>query len=315
MVLVGILMTSIVPKMSQGLWTLTISFIILTPIAISLKSYGEIKIISWFGLIATAIVVVVSVVMSFLFYGSSQYSTENTKHNFSHSFLNVSTFSNAFNVFTFAFGATAIFPNIFVKMEHKEEWPKAVIAGYGSAFLLYAPIGIVGYHVYGDYLGTVSTILDAIQSFDTSTAIVINVCSAIMIAHILSAFPIIINPIFRVVERKWLEDEQGNSPTPKRLMVRTIIMIILIVVALFFPYFLNIMSLVSCISVSLSGYILPCFFYWKICRPSQPEKVWLVIIVIFGLLGSVVGIILSVQDLINNVKKNPDPFSGLFTLQ
>jgi len=115
-----------------------------------------------------------------------------------------------------------------------------------------------------------------------------------------------------MVERTFLSKNDEVVSTGKRLFWRTIIMVCLVIIALFFPYFLNIMSLVSCISVSLSGYILPCFFYWKICKPSMGEQIWLVFIVLFGTLGSIVGIILSTQDLIKNVQQNPDPFKGLF---
>jgi uncharacterized membrane protein len=72
------------------------------------------------------------------------------------------------------------------------------------------------------------------------------------------------------------------------------------------------MSLISCISVSLSGYILPCLFYWKICKPAVYERVVLVLLIIFGFVGSVIGIYLSVATLIEDVKKNPNPFNGLF---
>jgi hypothetical protein len=86
-------------------------------------------------------------------------------------------------------------------MAKKNEWTKAVVGGYGTAILLYAPISIVGYIVYGSFLGRsdVSTILDAIIFFDSSTAVILKVCSGIMIAHILSAFPIVINPVFLAV--------------------------------------------------------------------------------------------------------------------
>jgi hypothetical protein len=63
---------------------------------------------SWFGFLATAVVVVVSCVMSFLFFGSESYDVQKKEYGFDHSFFNGSKFSNAFNVFTFAFGATAI---------------------------------------------------------------------------------------------------------------------------------------------------------------------------------------------------------------
>jgi len=307
LVLIGILMVGIYSKVSTGFWTLTIGIVILTPIATLLKSYGEIKIISIFGFAATAVVVIVSVIMSFVFFNSPSYFSYKSEYNFSHSFFNAETFPNAFNIFTFAFGATAIFPNIFAKMEHKDEWPKAVIGGYSTALFLYAPIAIVGYIVYGSYLSLSPTILDAIQFFDKDTSLILKICGGVMVAHILSAFTILINPIFLAIERKL-----NYTTSIRRLILRPIIMVILIAIALFFPYFLSIMSLVSCISVSLSGYILPSLFYWKICNPHKEEKLLLIIVTLFGLVGSIVGIILSTRDLINNVKQNPNPFENLF---
>jgi len=89
-------------------------------------------------------------------------------------------------------------------------------------------------------------------------------------------------------------------------------MLILIVVALFFPYFLDVMSLLSCISVSLSGFILPCLFYWKLCRTSVLEKILLVVIIAFGTIGSAVGIYVNGKALVEDVEANPNPFSSLF---
>ncbi len=45
LVLLGILMNGIYPRVSHAFWTLAIGFIILSPVAMSLRSYGEIKII------------------------------------------------------------------------------------------------------------------------------------------------------------------------------------------------------------------------------------------------------------------------------
>ena len=92
-------------------------------------------------------------------------------------------------------------------MLHKEEWPKAVVGGYCTSLLLYAPIAVIGYYVYGSYLSKFSTILEAIQFFDPKTSFILKICSAIMIAHIVTAFPIVINPVFLAVRKKQLEND------------------------------------------------------------------------------------------------------------
>jgi len=237
------------------------------------------------------------------------------KNNFSTTVFNFSpSFATGFSIFAFAFGATAIFPNIYVKMSNRPDWPKAIIGGYLASLSLYAPISIIGYLVYGAYLGnsSVSTILDAILAFDTSTAVVVKICSGVMMAHIISAFPIVVNPIFLVLEERFTSNSKwGEFLT--RLIIRGIMMAILIVIAVFFPYFLEVMSLLSCISVSLTGFILPCLFYWKICHPNLLEMIILLAVIVFGIVGSGVGIYESSVQLYDKVKENPNPFKDIFT--
>jgi hypothetical protein len=92
--------------------------------------------------------------------------------------------------------------------------------------LVYVPISIIGYLVYGSFLSqpSVNTILDAvavrnvkltltIKTFDIKTGVIVKICSAVMIAHIISAFPIVVNPIFLVVyfSESLTENEVGSK--------------------------------------------------------------------------------------------------------
>jgi hypothetical protein len=96
-------------------------------------------------------------------------------------------------------------------MLHKEEWPKAVLGGYCTSLILYAPIAVIGYYVYGSYLAKFSTILEAIQFFDQRTSFILKICSGIMIAHIVTAFPIVINPVFLTVKCRKFSSFDMNS--------------------------------------------------------------------------------------------------------
>jgi len=199
-------------------------------------------------------------------------------------------------------------------MVDRSKWLQAVVGGYTASLCLYAPIAIVGYLVYGSFLAKTSTILEAIMSFRDNTKIAVDVCSGIMIAHIFSAFPIVINPVFQVVEKRFSNpSHSGLRELIQRIAIRGPIMGVLILVALFFPYFLDVMSLLSDISVSLTGFILPCLFYWKICHPPLWEKILLVIVIAFGVVGSTVGIYVSVNSLIDDISAQPNPFKDLFT--
>jgi hypothetical protein len=47
LILIGLLMLSIESRVSNGFWTLAIGLLVLTPIAMALKSYGELKIVRY----------------------------------------------------------------------------------------------------------------------------------------------------------------------------------------------------------------------------------------------------------------------------
>jgi len=72
------------------------------------------------------------------------------------------------------------------------------------------------------------------------------------------------------------------------------------------------MTLISCISVSLSGYILPCIFYWRITSPHILERFILLAVILFGVVGSGVGLYVGIKQMISDVEKSPNPFTGLF---
>eukprot|EP01119_Soliformovum_irregulare_P021662 TRINITY_DN7265_c0_g1_i1.p1 TRINITY_DN7265_c0_g1~~TRINITY_DN7265_c0_g1_i1.p1 ORF type:complete len:437 (-),score=68.34 TRINITY_DN7265_c0_g1_i1:146-1456(-) len=315
LILLGLLMEGIVPRVSHGFWTLAFGLVVVGPISIGLRSYGEIKWISYFGFAATAVVVIVATVLSLVFFFGEEYNKEKETWGFTTRLAQGSSFAIGTSVFTFAFGSQAIYPNIYVQMTDTSKWSLSVLSGYVATLLLYLPISIAGYAVYGEFLGNSQfsqTILSTIQHFDAHHLdLIIRILNAIMILHIMSAFPVVVNPLFSALEAHWFR-KRGHHSLKLNLLSRSILFLIMLVLALFFPYFLDIMSLISCLSVSLSCFILPCLFYWKICQPPVFERVLLVIIMLFGIVGAVCGTVVAIEGLVSDVKKNPNPFSGLF---
>jgi len=202
LILTGILMEGIVPQIGHGFWTLAYGIVLISPIAIILKTFNEIKIISVLGFLATLVVVIASSVLSLIFYFSSSYSEKVIKCKITHDIIRGQPLVIAFSVFTFAFGATAIFPNLYMHMKNKEHWPRSVISGYTIVTAMVLAIAICGYLAYGTYLEKTSTILDANQFFG-SQSWPAQALAGIMILHIVSAFPVVINPVFLAIERNF----------------------------------------------------------------------------------------------------------------
>lgn len=81
-------------------------------------------------------------------------------------------------------------------MAHKHEWSLAIISALSTSVIFYCTMGVVGYYVYGNYLMAGSSILGVIGDFDPSTHIYIQITMCILVAHLMLAFPIVINPVF-----------------------------------------------------------------------------------------------------------------------
>lgn len=148
-------------------------------------------------------------------------------------------------------------------MSIRRDWNKAVLAGYFGAMLMYTPIAIVGYLVYGSFLGSKQangTILGAILSFDPQTEIVTKVCSVIMVVHILSAYPVVTNPIFLAVESKIMptdpDEKETKSQLVRRLLIRVLISAVLILMALF----------VRIIPPAFSPFLFSSLTFWILCH-------------------------------------------------
>eukprot|EP01116_Phalansterium_solitarium_P008869 TRINITY_DN22833_c0_g1_i1.p1 TRINITY_DN22833_c0_g1~~TRINITY_DN22833_c0_g1_i1.p1 ORF type:complete len:480 (-),score=102.68 TRINITY_DN22833_c0_g1_i1:91-1530(-) len=296
LVLVGLLMHALVPKVPHGFWTLVVG-VCVSFVVLPMKTLGEAKWMSAFAIVATAAVVFMSVVVSLLFRFSADYAAQESM--FAHQSIKGSTLATGFSVFTFAFGATALFPNIYAHMSRKEDWDMSMYTAYGLSFmLLYLPIAVVGYYVYGAYLAQTSNMIDALSAFaasNTPVGGVVMAATALIIVHLLTALPIVLVPVLNTIERRIVKPD---ALLLLRLAIRAVTIASLTVIALFFPYFLDIISIVTCVSVSMSCYILPCLFYWQLIRPGVGMKILLVLIMLFGLLGSGVGIYVAIDELI-----------------
>jgi len=149
----------------------------------------------------------------------------------------------------------------------------------------------VGYAVFGKELGNYNDILAPVRGTTKVGMIVANICTALLVLHLLCALPIASNPIFAVIERRFNKGDRILS----RIILRSIVFVLLIIVALVFPYFLDFMGLVTNISVAMTVYVLPVLFYMKLGNPKWWEIPLLWIVIVFSLNGSIVGVYNSVS--------------------
>jgi len=211
----------------------------------------------------------------------------------------------------FSLGAHPIFPNLYEELNNKNQWGLVTNLGWIIVCALYFTTAIVGYLIFGNALNGNDTFLATLRKF-VGPHIIISIGEILFCAHFICAIPIFATPFFYTFNEYLVSIKK---PLLGDKLNRIIIIFILIVIAIFFPYFTDIMGLISDISTSLAVLILPALFYWKLCKTTTLEKIWLVIIICFGCAGSIIGIYQSIEDLIFNIINNPigDFFEHSFT--
>ena len=105
------------------------------------------------------------------------------------------------------------------------------------------------------------------------------------------------------------------------ILIRIVIVAFLTSLAVVFPYVLPMISIVTDISVVAAVYIFPPLIYWKLrtnVRKQGFALAWLiraglVLIIVYGLLGSAFGLRQALPTLYEAVKHGGNPFAHIFT--
>lgn len=167
----------------------------------------------------------------------------------------------SFGTIMFAFGAASSFPTIQNDMADKTKFGKTIYWSFAAILLMYLPIAIGGYAVYGEAVApNIAMSLSA-----TPLTLVANV---FMVIHLVFAFIILINPVCQEVE------ELYNVPRDSvgwRMVVRLSIMAAILFVGESIPRFYTILALVGASSVALLTFILPSFCYLALISKTPGE--------------------------------------------
>lgn len=126
----------------------------------------------------------------------------------------------------------------------------------------YLPVGICCFIVFGNKIN--DNIITNLDDNWRKTVVLV-----LITGHLLTAFNIILNPVFQGVEQAL------NAPTKfstKRVIVRGCVLICVLFVAQSVPNFGPILSFIGGSTISLSSFILPCVFYWLLCRQPKYHK-------------------------------------------
>lgn len=120
--------------------------------------------------------------------------------------MTIVCFVLAFGAIAFSFGGTATFPTIQTDMKHPNLFHIAVVFAYLCVLALYIPVSTLGYFAFGDNIQ--SNVLKNLGSSSPITKAV----EALITAHLLFSFVIVINPVSQQLE-EWLSVSAGRKNT------------------------------------------------------------------------------------------------------
>ncbi|XP_045474217.1 amino acid transporter AVT1J-like [Harmonia axyridis] len=190
-----------------------------------------------------------------------------------------------FGAILFAFGGASTFPTIQNDMKEKNKFGTSVIMAFILIIMLYFPIAIGGYLIFGDQVA------DNI-AVSLGKSLYVEIGNILMGIHLIFAFLILINPVCQDLEHAFNIPKKFNW---KRCVTRTMIILVLIFVGETIPKFSKILSLVGGSTVAMLTFIFPPYLYMKLCDQvsdewenryiSSHERIYLWELMIVGTLG------------------------------
>ncbi|KAF9933621.1 hypothetical protein FBU30_005060 [Linnemannia zychae] len=278
-------------------WIMIAAAIMVIPIILT-KTMREVAFLSVFGALSTAVVVFIVMVAAII--DSNNFDTvtypDKTTGPVVHDVVIPRNLPIALATFAFSFGGNVVFPHVEESMKNKRAWNKIVFFGIITATLLYILCSTSGYAVYGNVVK--SPVYMSLPPGVTRT-----ISTIIITLHVLLAIPLFMTTFNLQIETALKLEERGLSKKTEwfyRAIIRTLSMVLVATIALFFPYFEQMMSLLGALSDGMLTFVFPVIFYLKLYgfkRVGKLEVLAILFIVIVGTAGCVIGTIDAVKEL------------------
>ncbi|KAG0072128.1 hypothetical protein BGZ89_008025 [Linnemannia elongata] len=296
-VLYLILTGSNIHDLASSQWIMIAAAIMVVPIIVT-KTMREVAFLSIFGALSTAIVVFIVMVAAII--DSKDFDTvtysDKTTGPVLHDVAIPRNLPIALATFAFSYGGNVIFPHVEESMKDKRAWNRIILWGILTVTVLYVLCSTTGYAVYGNIVQ--SPIYKNLPGGATRT-----ISTIIITLHVLLAIPLFMTTFNLQIESALKLESRGLSTKTEwfyRAIIRTLSMILVATIALFFPYFGQMMSLLGALSDGMLTFVFPVVFYLKLYGIKKVGKIELVImalIIIIGTAGSAIGTVDAVKEL------------------
>ncbi|KAI8099348.1 transmembrane amino acid transporter protein-domain-containing protein [Halteromyces radiatus] len=275
-------------ELTQTTWTCIIGCILLIP-SLLLKTLREVTIISSVGAVCTMIAVFIVLIESPIYHNSHPDVVRDG--------VIWEGFPSALATIAFSYGGNNTYPHVEHALKKPHHWAYALIAGLSTCTGLYFLTSIPAYYSFGR--GAQSPIYNSLPAGAGQTIAII-----VMTIHVILAIPIYTTS-FSLEFEKWTradEDRLGKfGAWVARAVIRTATMAILVILAIFIPFFDDFMGLIGALANCGLVFLLPILCYLKLTGVRNKPWYELAFCALTLLLG-IVGVVFGSKEAIENLR-------------
>ncbi|KAG1449473.1 hypothetical protein G6F56_008631 [Rhizopus delemar] len=273
-------------------WACIVGAVLLIPSLVA-KTLKEITVLSATGAICTMIAVFVVMIQGPLDHNA------NPDREVIRDSVIWTGFPSSLATIAFSYGGINTYPHVEHALKKPHQWKWAVAAGMTACTILYMLTAIPGYWSYGR--DTLSPVYNSLPDGAGKMCAMI-----VMTIHVILAIPIYTTS-FSLEMEKWTNATDERLGKVKawfvRAIIRTCCMAILVILAIFVPYFDDFMSLVGALANCGLVFLLPVLCYLKLTGiRNKPlyELAFCALTLLLGIVGCIFGTIDAIKALISD---------------
>ncbi|OMP05662.1 Amino acid transporter, transmembrane [Corchorus olitorius] len=209
--------------------------------------------------------------------------------------INLNGIPTAINLYTFCYGAHAVFPPIYSSMRKKSQFSKVLLTSFIICTITYMSMAILGYLIYGQNVQSQVTLNLPTEKVSSKIAIFT------VLAAPIAKYALTVMPIATAIASRLPANYRGRKAI--NIVIRMSILISTVVLAVVFPSFQSVMSLCGAVLVVCVSFLFPCLCYLKTFEIYKKWGIELVGIVIIMLLALGVGSVGTYSSIAQTVKQ------------
>ncbi|KAL2332644.1 hypothetical protein Fmac_013857 [Flemingia macrophylla] len=210
--------------------------------------------------------------------------------------LHLNNIPSVSGLYIFGYGGHIVFPDLYKAMKDPSKFTKVSIVSFAVVTAIYITLGFIGAKMFGDDVKSQITLSMPQEHIVTKIALWATVVTP------MTKYALEFTPFAIQLEHALPSSMSGRTKMIVRGCVGSFSLLIILTLALSFPYFENVLSLTGSLVSAAVCLVLPCAFYIKICwgQISKPIFLLNVSLIIFGSVLAMMGSISSSKLILEN---------------